>query len=85
MTRWDIFTIQGEGIFTIQGEVCIYYTGGRVHTRDVIRRLCNKDRDQGQKGIGVRYRSCSDIQYKGKYGLRHLFMYSVHSCGVCKQ
>ena len=33
--------------------------------RDVIRRLCNKDRDQGQKGIGVRYRSCSDIQYKG--------------------
>ena len=52
---------------------------------DVIRRFCNKDRDQGQKGIGVRYRSCSDIQYKGKYGLRHLFIYSVHSSGVCKQ
>ena len=34
-------------------------------SRDVIRRLCNKDRDQGQKGIGVRYRSCSDIQYIG--------------------
>ena len=36
-----------------------------VKTRDVIRRLCNKDRDQGQKGIGVRYISCSDIQYIG--------------------
>ena len=55
------------------------------YTRGVICRLCNKGRDQGQKGIGVRYRSCSDIQYKGKYGLRHLFIYSVHSSGVCKQ
>ena len=36
-----------------------------IQPRDVIRRLCNKDRDQGQKGIGVRYRSCSDIQYIG--------------------
>ena len=36
-----------------------------IQSRDVIRRLCNKDRDQGQKGIGVRYRSCSDIQYIG--------------------
>ena len=36
-----------------------------MESRDVIRRLCNKDRDQGQKGIGVRYRSCSDIQYIG--------------------
>ena len=36
-----------------------------LKTRGVIRRLCNKDRDQGQKGIGVRYRSCSDIQYIG--------------------
>ena len=33
--------------------------------RGVICRLCNKDRDQEQKGIG-RYRSCSAIQYIGK-------------------
>ena len=25
-----------------------------ILARDVIRRLCNKDRDHGQKGIGVR-------------------------------
>ena len=36
-----------------------------VQPRDVIRRLCNKDRDQGQIGVGDRYRSCSDIQYIG--------------------
>ena len=36
-----------------------------LKTRGVIRRLCNKERDQGQKGIGVRFRSCSDIQYIG--------------------
>ena len=35
--------------------------------RGVICRLCNKDRDQGQQGIGVRYRSCSDIQYNSVY------------------
>ena len=53
-----------------------------LYPRGVICRLCNKDRDQGQKGIGVRYRSCSEIQYKGKYGLRHLFIYSNLSPSV---
>ena len=43
----------------------IFVVKYQFNPRDVIRRLCNKDRDQGQKGIGVSYRSCSDIQYIG--------------------
>ena len=39
-------------------------TSVQLHARDVIRRLCNKDRDQGPKGIGL-------------IGINHVVTYST--------
>ena len=33
--------------------ISIHLSYYRVRIRDVVRRLCNKDRDQGPKGIGI--------------------------------
>ena len=57
---------------------------GNIHIlpRDVIRRLCNKDRDQGSKGIwGLGIDRMVTYSTLENYVLRYLSAYSVHRSG----